>query len=39
MIFLKEKYKDTFKHNYSNDELVIFKEHLPNFFNKYFVEL
>ena len=38
MITLKEKYKDTFKHNYTQDILKEIKQIDINFFNEYFVE-
>ena len=38
MIVLKDKYKDTFKHNYTQDILKEIKLIDNDFFNKHFIE-
>jgi hypothetical protein len=39
MIELKDKYKDTFLHSYSQEQLEQLKEQCSDFFNTYFTKL
>ena len=38
MIVLRDKYKDVFFHNFSQDNLQLIKEQIPKEFNKHFTE-
>ena len=39
MIVLRDKHKDTFKHTYTQEQLTLYKEHIFEYINKYFIEI
>ena len=38
MIVLREEYKSTLKHNYTQNILKLLKQYESEYFNKYFIE-